>query len=377
MTTLLDQAIVEAEALREAAFHSAEAAVIEKYSSQIKEAVSHILAEQDFNLDVEEEDEAWGPPTEEEEESEILDQVSTSVEQETAGMKPKVCLCPDEEGEETPALTIADEEQQEEEPGEETIVLDLARLEEQMNMLDEDLMEEAGGGYGKSPAAFTGTEKEEKEEIEDVEGEKALEEDITEADIKEALEEIAESLKVDIEPTKIGWGGTPDTLMRHKAKQMLAMLQSDEHKDDFEAMNKAVKELQSENKQLGKTIKNKDAYVEKLTEAVTMMKEILEESNIVNAKLLYKVRVLENNSLNERQKSHLAEKLSEAKSVEEAKLIFETLQSSVGSTKRHPESLSEAVERSSSAMLLARKRETTSNGQEPALDRWKTLAGLT
>jgi hypothetical protein len=85
---------------------------------------------------------------------------------------------------------------------------------------------------------------------------------------------------------------------------------------------------------------------------------------------------LENNSLNERQKLHLAEKLSEAKSVEEAKLIFETLQSSVGSTKRHSESLSEAVESSSSAMLLARNREVTPSGQAPALDRWKALAGL-
>ena len=106
-----------------------------------------------------------------------------------------------------------------------------------------------------------------------------------------------------------------------------------------------------------------------------MMKEILEESNVVNAKLLYKVKVLESNSLNERQKSQVADKLSEAKSVEEAKLIFETLQSSVGSTKRHPESLSEAVERSSSTMLLARRAATPSD-QAPALDRWKALAGL-
>jgi len=382
MSTLLDQAIVEAEALREAAFHSAEAAVIEKYSGQIKEAVTHILEQEDFDLDVEEEDEAFGLPTPEEEDTAILDQVKTSVEQETGGMKPKVCLCPDEE-EADIETTITAQEEADEQPGEETIVLDLAKLHEEIEALTEDDIVE-GDGYGKSPAAFTDTENEEKEEIEDVEKEKALEEDLSlEEEIREAVKEIAESLKVDLGLTKSGWAGTPEKIMQHKAKQLLAMLQSDEHKEDFEAINNAVKKLQNENKNLqttiedsGKKLKNKQTHIEKLTEAVTMMKEILEESNVVNAKLLYKIRVLENNSLNERQKSHLAEKLSEAKSVEEAKLIFETLQSSVGSTKRHPESLSEAVERSSSAMLLARKSGTTPNDQAPALDRWKTLAGL-
>ena len=383
MTTLLDQAIVEAEALREAAFHSAEAAVIEKYSGQIKEAVTHILEQEDFDLDVEEEDEMYGLPTPEEEDTAILDQVKTSVEQETGGMKPKVCLCPDEEEADIETTITAQEEEEDEQPGEETIVLDLAKLHEEIEALTEDDIVE-GDGWGKDTEAFTGTEKKEEEEIEDVEKEKALEEDLElEEEIREAVKEIAESLKVDLGPTKSGWAGTPEPLMQHKAKQMLAMLQSDEHKEDFEAINKAVKKLQNENKNLQNTIensakklKNKQTHIGKLTEAVTMMKEILEESNVVNAKLLYKVRVLENNSLNERQKSHLAEKLSEAKSVEEAKLIFETLQSSVGSTKRHSESLSEAVERSSSAMLLARKREATPSDQAPALDRWQTLAGL-
>ena len=378
MTTLLDQAIVEAETLREAAYNSAEAAVIEKYSEQIKEAVEQMLEQDDLFADEEE----MLAPEEEVVDDELMGQVKTSVEQDLDGMKPKMCLCPDDEPESVEAVVAADDAEQGEQPPEDTVILDLAKLQEELQAMSEEELTE-GDDWGKSPAAYTGTEEEEEEEIEDVEDEKALEEDISEADIKEAIEKIAESLTVDIEPTKSGWAGTPEKLMQHKAKQLLAMLQSDEHKEDFEAINNAVKKLQNENKNLQTTIedstkkiKNKQTHIEKLTEAVTMMKEILEESNVVNAKLLYKVRVLENNSLNERQKSHLAEKLSEAKSVEETKLIFETLQSSVGSTKRHPESLSEAVERSSSAMLLARTSEATPNGQAPALDRWKRLAGL-
>ena len=348
MTTLFDQAIVEAEALREAAFKSAESAVIEKYSDQIKEAVEQLL-EQTDDLGFGEEDVMMEP----EETEELLDQVPTSAEEDD------LCFCPDELEKEEGAM----------EPGEKVIELDLDKLMESLNKDEEEL--EEGKGWGKSPEAFTGKEKEEKEEIEDVEKEKALEEEIELEE--EALEE---SLTVDIEPRKSGWAGTPEPLMQYKAKQMLAMFQSSEHREDFEAINNAVKKLQNENKQLEKTIKNKETRIGKLSEAVIMMKEILEESNLVNAKLLYKVKVLESNSLNERQKSQVADKLSEAKSVEEAKLIFETLQSSVGSTKRHPESLSEAVEHSSSAMLLARKGEAAPDGQAPALDRWKALAGL-
>jgi|ETNvirnome_6_100_1030635.scaffolds.fasta_scaffold17727_3 hypothetical protein len=355
MSTLLDQAIVEADALREAAYNSAEAAVVDKYSEQIKEAVEQMLEQDEFFADEEEEMELGAP-----QEPPVLDQIKTSVEQDTEGMTPKVCLCPDEEGDAAEALTASDEEG-EEVPGEETVVLDLAKLNEELGLLSEDNLEE------ETP----------------MDEEVVTEEKISEEDIREAVEELAESLTVDISPEKDGWAGTPESKMQYKAKQLLAMLQSDEHKEEFEAINKAVKGLQKENKDLQKTIeddtkklKNKDTRIEKLTEAVAMMKGILEESNVVNAKLLYKVKVLENNSLNERQKSQVAEKLSEAKSVEEAKLIFETLQSSVGSTKRHPESLSEAVEHSSSAMLLARKGEAAPDGQAPALDRWKALAGL-
>jgi len=346
MSNLLDQAIIEAEALREAALQSAEAAVIDKYSDQIKEAVEQLLEQQEDDLFG---DEMALGPEEGDNVSDLLDQVASPADGEDS-----LCLCPDEDEEED---KIAEPH------GEDVIELDLDKLMESLNEEEEDPLRKL------SP------------EEEDVYAKEApLKE---EEDIELTEESLEESLVVETEPTKSGWAGTPEKLMQHKAKQLLAMLQSDEHREDFEAINKAVKKLQNENKDLEALLEEKDQELEskhirvqKLTEAVTMMKEILEESNVVNARLLYKVKVLESNSLNERQKSQVAEKLSEAKSVEEAKLIFETLQSSVGSTKRHPESLSEAVERSSSAMLLSHKREAAPDGQVPALDRWQRLAGL-
>ena len=47
MSTMLEQAIVDAKALREAAVKSAEAAIVEKYNDEVKDAVSKLLEQDD------------------------------------------------------------------------------------------------------------------------------------------------------------------------------------------------------------------------------------------------------------------------------------------------------------------------------------------
>ena len=44
MSTMLEQAIVDAKTLREAAVKSAEAAIVEKYNDEVKDAISKLLA---------------------------------------------------------------------------------------------------------------------------------------------------------------------------------------------------------------------------------------------------------------------------------------------------------------------------------------------
>ncbi|HIO05534.1 TPA: hypothetical protein EYN09_01210 [Candidatus Poribacteria bacterium] len=46
-STMLDQAVIDAEALREAAMKNAEQEVLEKYSGEIKEAVSSLLEQEE------------------------------------------------------------------------------------------------------------------------------------------------------------------------------------------------------------------------------------------------------------------------------------------------------------------------------------------
>ena len=47
MSTLLEQAIVDAEALKEAAIKNAEAAIIEKYSSEVRDDVNSLLEQEE------------------------------------------------------------------------------------------------------------------------------------------------------------------------------------------------------------------------------------------------------------------------------------------------------------------------------------------
>ena len=316
MSTLLEQAIVDAEALKEAAIKNAEAAIIEKYSSEVKDAVNSLLEQEEETL-------------EEEEESAVMEEVPYAVEE-----------------------------------GDEPIMvrLDLEALERALSEEEEPVEE--------SHEDLADTLEEEIEEALETEGEETdLDEEI-ELD-EEILDAIAEELKVDLGIPDQGLGGrsTPTDRNLEGQKVTLAALKDDELAEEHDAIQKAreetgmyvnqVNELKQDNSNLQKTILH--------------LKQRLEEVNLSNARLLYTNRVLNSPSLNERQKTRIVESISNADSVEEAKVIYETLQSAVGDkTKSSPQSLREAVERPSST--LPRRRET--NAQNPHFNRMRALAGI-
>mgnify|MGYP003134349733 FL=1 len=316
MSTLLEQAIVDAEALKEAAIKNAEAAIIEKYSSEVRDAVNSLLEQEEETLD-------------EEEESPVMEEVPYAVEE-----------------------------------GDEPIMvrLDLEALERALSEEEEPVEE--------SHEDLADTLEEEIEEALETEGEETdLDEEI-ELD-EEILDAIAEELKVDLGIPDQGLGGrsTPTDRNLEGQKVTLAALKDDELAEEHDAIQKAreetgmyvnqVNELKQDNSNLQKTILH--------------LKERLEEVNLSNARLLYTNRVLNSPSLNERQKTRIVESISNADSVEEAKVIYETLQSAVGDkTKSSPQSLREAVERPSST--LPRRREN--NTQNPHFSRMRALAGI-
>ena len=467
MSTMLEQAFIDATALREAALKSAETEVINKYSLDIKEAVSKILEEApEDEMDLEEPMDLEDPEMEgEPAEAGTIEAPLASTEGET------LCTCPDDEQEVTvdvdELLAMADELEptetapeagslQEDVELDEEIELDEDSLREYISGIMEDCPEEEEeikfispepgemapltpeeergersgrksytrgtrrlSSTSKPPySSSSGLEENEGDELEEgimdyIPGTAAyniaseignLEREeaealkakleayidskppatgpagerietprlpgvkmagITAESIDEEIdidEELLEKVNLDVQTggEKFGWKGTADSLVEYEAELEAAQLESTELEEEKAEIEEANKDLTKENKEFRSVI--------------LQMKEKLDEVNLSNAKLLYTNRVLDSNSLNERQRKRIVESINKADSPNEAKVIFDTLQSAVGTmatSRPAPKSLSEAVSRPSS-ILSVRKEEKVN----PYADRMKILAGI-
>jgi len=155
--------------------------------------------------------------------------------------------------------------------------------------------------------------------------------------------------------------------------------------ENYTKLNENYKNTINENKNKKETISDKaKKRFESLKkenknskQLISTLKEKLNEVNLSNAKLLYTNRVLNSDSLNERQKDKIVEAFSKAGTVEETKTIFETLQNAAegaSTTRKTSKSLDEAVYRNSSAFLPHREVKSS----DPSLvDRMQKLAGIT
>ena len=336
MSEILEQAIVDAQALKEVALKNAEAEVLEKYSDKIKKAVETLLEQEDIAV------------TQEEGISlQVKEQVPMAV---TDGEN--ACPCPDTDEEVEVEIDFAELRRDMEGEGEQVSPIESA----------EDAAEEILGlAESEEPTAETDAETELAEEL-----------DIDDLDLKA----IVEKLTVDIVPQKNGWAGSPSEEEYEFAEQeLLALNQDTEVKEELAAMRKAVKSLQEEKKNL--RLKNSDlkGKLKEVTGIFGSLKENLGETSVMNARLLYTNKVLRDASLNERQINKLVESISKAETVEEAKVIYETLLSTVGSApKKQPKSLSEVVNKATSTVLLSGQKETKK--YTPHTERWRILAGL-
>jgi hypothetical protein len=341
MSSMLEQAIVDATALKEAAMKNAEAAILEKYSKEIKETVNSMLSESP-------EDNAPLAATE------------------------------------PPAQSVRQAEQEPEASGAGKVVLDLAELEKMAKetmaeeidfseMLNhEDVAESVETADSASePTADIGNIDEEIDLTNLFEGEEEIE--ITQEEIKD----IVEKLTLDFQPAKTGWLEKPQYETRQAELEAEALAAHDDSDDEeMDKLKEAFDTSQTENENLRGKLKEMTDSIQEMQSFANKVKETLSEVNLQNARLLYTNKALSSDSLNERQKEKLAEAISNSKTVEEAKVIYETLQGAVGEQRQRksaPKSLSEAVTKRSSALLKGSeaKPEVDSN-----MDRMKRLAGI-
>ncbi len=372
MSSLLEQAIVDAKALKEAAMKNAEATIIDKYSEEVKSTLNQLLeqdeleallgggeetpdagAEAAIDEEVEADEIAEGVPDAFTEDSAALGGVSEGEATEvTIDFKELAeALKELREGiQEEETLEEAEEEEAEE------------KMEEEMDLDKESIMEMVASMLSEEDEETL----EEADEDDDV-MEEGEDEDLYEELSDDLLEAIMEKLTVDMGATLSGWAGRSEESVKHQMELEMAHRRSTEVAEELEALKKAQEELVFENKKLKQNLSNYQEVVESL-------KENVQDVNLSNARLLYTNRTLRNTSLNERQKERIVEAISKAGSVEEAKTIHETLQSTVASTpKRGPQSLSEAITRPTSVIRASRKEEPK---VDPFTARMRKLAGI-
>ena len=345
MSSMLEQAIVDAAALREAALKNAEQSVIEKYAPEIKAAVDSLLENDSVIVEQEMGMEA-APAAAIEAPFAVADQ---SPEQEV-DMGIEFTFDADM------FLDLGDLKQA---AAEET---DMAAVEAEQEST-EDVM--ADLGLDNAAEEEIAGEQDEEDALDLQEILDALTEDTEE----EVLEE---ELIVDTGHVKDGTFQTNAGQLAYEQELELAKSESTEYKEENEALEKKLKDMQ-EAVESYKT-KNKELYA-----AVKQLNNKLEESMLSNAKLIYSNRILGDASLNERQKDKIVEAIANAKTKDEAKTLCEALKATVGTTKNDgPKSLSESVNRKSNlSNILQRSKRNINETQEHSFsDRMKKLAGL-
>ena len=389
MSSMLEQAIIDADQLKETAKKTAEEAVVEKYQSEIKEAVEKILEQDevvetelgidpDGNLEVVE----GLPATQTTDMEEVVEIDLNKLEELMAEEMKEGCLDPndmssrEEVAEEIEALVEDDEIELSENDllelaGEKefeinednlaSVIAEILSEDDSLGMPSDAEKEEADQEKAEAAsAAATGKGTTAVEPLEEAE-----------ADLEEAGKTTAKKARTEKKTMKDldKDAETRETDFLKKKKKSKAANESKRLKGE----NTSLLKEQTRTDKKVQLLKEK---VDKYGTVINKLKNKLNESNLTNAKLLYQNRILNSVSLNERQKDKIVEAISNATTVEETKIIFETLQSAVGSfiKNKAPQSLREVVSRSSSAFI---PRIEVKPQTDAFSERMKRLAGLT
>ena len=394
MSSMLEQAIIEAEQLKKVASRNAEQAILERYSQEIKKEMEDLI-EQDLGLGGGEGGGLGGG----------LDMGMDT------GAKPQV----DFEGAKADADKVPDQLEYAAFDG---ITIGETKYPEQGDLIEINL--DSLSDYELNPKAGPTTRNiSESIEIDDSLLDQLINEELEEEKLvskekdkkcpkcnkvheldeahcgtEEGLEEseelvldqeaLEEMIKVDYRSVK---EGNPFGTIQERDEMNLILA---DLKKQCEELNMKNESLSNENKDVLKesteykknfesainTANDLDKKYASLLEKFQDLKGAFEESQLMNAKLVYTNKVLSDDKLNIRQKNKIAESIQGSESVDKAKIVYETLVNAVESTsKKGPESLSEAVTRRKHPLFIKGNQE----GRKPSNDfanRMMRLAGI-
>tara|TARA_R100000900_G_scaffold140422_1_gene120798 strand:- start:1356 stop:2546 length:1191 start_codon:yes stop_codon:yes gene_type:complete len=394
---MLEQAIIEAEQLKKVASRNAEQAILERYSQEIKEEMENLI-EQDLGLDA---DAGLGLG---------MDTGAATPQVDFEGAKADNDQVPDQlEYAAFDGLTIGETKYPKEGDLIEINLDSLSEYElnpeagpttrnlsESIN-IDDSLLEQFINEELEEILLDKDKDKKKKKDDDDDDDDKteahcgtgrheeampAMKMQVEELELDE--EKLEEMMKIDFKSVKVGnpFGTNQE---RDEMNLILADLQKqcEELNMKNESLSNDNQSLISENTEYKKNFESAEATSHDLNnkyasllEKVKELKGAFEESQLMNAKLVYTNKVLSDEKLNVRQKNKIAESIEKTDSVNEAKIVYETLVNTVESTsKRGPESLSEAVTRRKHPLYIKGNQQEAKPSDNFA-NRMKRLAGL-
>ena len=383
MSSMLEQAIADAAALREQAIKNAEQSVLDKYSKQIREAVDQMLEVEEAPSKVDE----------------IINEVEEELMQEEEAAT-AAAAAPAEAG----ASTIEAIPAYDTRPGAEDIytklsamINNLPEVEEGMveidlgdfSVQDDELAAANGapeddlggdlGDLGDLGGDLLGGDTEDAPEG-DTEG---AGDDELDFQLQEVLNMLQEEEKIDYDPIQDSLNGMAGSGAGSRSrKEANAAMADIVYEDEGEEESEEDEDTAGQLTELHETVEFLTQQNDQMESVLTKMEAYLEETLLSNAKLLYQNRTLGDASLNERQKSKIVEAIANAESPKEAKRLHETLKATVGSTpnsKKGPQSLSESVNRRSNLSSMLNSRQNINESKQsadPFLEKMQKLAGI-
>lgn len=377
-STMLDNAIVDAEALLETAKHQAQQTILQNHSEDVKMVINRILAEEMSEEDL------FSDLEGREEEMDMLGEPDSMM----GGMEGS----PESGEEEEYDLTSSEEDTLSEIPGkidmdssgdleefgdDDIITIDLEdlvsdevegsseELEDEVMPDEENIFEEDDELAVLSEEDLAILEKCKNDILKEIEGEE--DEDEEELELDEELEVDLASYKnnQDIRYTNGELGMNNPT--RKEEGDLQDALKQDNHDDDEplekdkinryhmvaiqEAVQPILRQVSLQNKKIHKLQKN----LQTLTQKNKKLKALVERSSLINTKLVHITNVLKDNSLNEQQKIKIVESIETCKNKESVELVFQTFKK-VGIdlfSKTKPQTLNEIAGKNNSHNILS------------------------
>jgi len=379
---LLKEAIADAKALKETAIANAKAALEEAFEPRLKSMLSAKLEEmekEDMDEAYDEVDEMEGSKEEmTEETSEPHGNIGAQTpEGEPLGfleeedmdeeMDLDEILAELEEGEDKDDIKEADEdeevegEDEEVEAGDDEEEIDLEDMSEDdlKSFIEDVIADMVEAGELEAGDEFDAEDEMDSEEEIDIDVEDEAEEIMegNEEELNEVGPEVALAAAIGVPAAALATMGLQAAIDKAAAKG-----------------NKVAIALSKGMKTMGKVGKAGLAGDDGIKEELDTLRAELHEVNLLNAKLLYTNKIFRAKNLKEAQKVKVLEAFDKAETVKEAKLVFETMNSSLANAKKQV--VKENLGRASKSSGIISQTKSNIVDVDPMFARMQKLAGL-